>query len=280
MSAKIHSPSSSRPSGLLLKDVTLHRGRRVVVHDLSVHLGGGRVWGLLGPNGAGKSTLLEAVAGALPLEKGSVSVAGELLSPLDRRARARRVALVGRESHELSLSVQALVELGRFPHRAPFDGLRPEDAEHVDRALESAGVEHLRERQMTTLSQGEAQRVHFARALCQQPSLLLLDEATAHVDLAHREEMLLKLRDFAGAGGTVLLALHDLDLAARRCDGLLVLDGGRLVAMGAPSEVLTPELLANVFDVEAELVRDPRGSSLRVYGASEGKPSGLRKTSP
>jgi iron complex transport system ATP-binding protein len=274
------STALAAPGGLLLRGVSVERGRRTVVSDVTCHLRAGRIWGLLGPNGAGKSTLLEAVAGALPLQAGSVSVAGELLSPLHKMARARRVALVGRESRELSLSVRALVELGRFPYRAPLSALTADDVEHIERALASARVSHLSERNVGTLSQGEAQRAHFARALCQAPSVLLLDEATAHVDLSHREEMLEHLRDFTGSGGTVLLALHDLDLAARHCDGLVVLENGRLVATGTPAEVLDRDLLGRVFGVDAELVTDARGSSLRVYGASKGSPSGVRRIHP
>jgi iron complex transport system ATP-binding protein len=270
----------TRPNGLLLKDVSVARSRRFGLREVSCHLGAGRIWGLLGPNGAGKSTLLEAISGALPIAAGTIGVAGELLGPLDRKARARKVALVGRETRDIALSVRALVELGRFPHLESLAGLGPDDAAHVERALASASVEHLAERLVATLSQGEAQRAHFARALCQAPALLLLDEATAHVDLSHREQMLEHLSAFTTAGGTVLMALHDLDLAARHADGLLVLEHGRLVACGTPAEVLTRELLGRVFGVEAELVRDARGSSLRVYGASKGSPSALGKTAP
>ncbi len=278
----MHSTTRARSdvAGLLAHDVTVRRGRRLVLSGLSLRLPPGRVWGLLGPNGAGKSTLLEAIVGTLPLESGTLSVDGARLDDLDARARARRVALVGRETGELSLSVRALTELGRFAHRGPLEGLRKRDEELVDAALADAGVSPLASRSLTTLSQGEAQRAHFARALAQSPSLLLLDEATAHVDLAHREEMLARLRRFADSGGTALAALHDVDLAARHADGLVVLHEGRVVAVGAPREVLTTQLLRDVFGVDAQLVEDERGSSLRVYGALRAPPENDRKAAP
>jgi iron complex transport system ATP-binding protein len=266
------------PNGLLAAGISVRRGSHAVFSELSLQLPARRVWGLLGPNGAGKSTLLEAIVGALPLAAGTLAIDGAPLARLDAKGRARKVALVGREVSDVSLRVRELVELGRFPHLASLAAFNEADAGRVDRAILDAGMVHLADRLVSTLSQGEAQRAHFARALAQAPALLLLDEATAHVDLAHREEMMGRLRRFAEGGGTVLAALHDLDLAARHCDGLVVLDRGELVAVGTPEEVLRPELLQSVFQVDAELIEDERGSVLRVYGASRTRDVGGRKT--
>lgn len=242
------------------------RGRLRVLEDVCLRLGSGETWGLVGPNGAGKSSLLEALIGYLPLESGQVLLDGRPMESFSRTARARRVALVGRElTRDLAFDVRTLVELGRLPHRAGW-AFSEEDRRAVEAALAETACLELASRPLYALSDGERQRVQWARALAQEPVVLLLDEATTHLDLAHRERTLLRARNFAGRGGTTLAVLHDLDLAVRHCTHVAVLRQGRLLAAGAPARVLTPALLRSVFDVEAEVEQHPSGLAFRLHG--------------
>ncbi len=257
---------------LTIAGVGARLGGRWVVDGVDATPPDGALTGLLGPNGAGKTTLLRLVAGILPPDAGAVLVpgdeaptaraqaAGSPAAPehvpvhtLDRRRRARRVALLEQESSAtVPLTVREVVALGRIPFRTLW-GSDPDDAA-VDRALAAATAEHLADRAWSTLSGGERQRVHIARALAQQPELLLLDEPTNHLDVSAQLSLLAFVRDL---GVTTVAALHDLNLAAAFCAHVLVLSHGRLVAAGPPAEVLTPELLREVYDVDAAVLTHP-----------------------
>ncbi|MBT0995685.1 ATP-binding cassette domain-containing protein [Cellulomonas sp. DKR-3] len=255
---------------LRIEGVGARLGGRWVVDGVDATPPPGALTGLLGPNGAGKTTLLRLVAGLLPPGAGAVLVpddehpggsSGPVPAPrqvpvhtLDRRRRARRVALLEQESSaSVPLTVREAVALGRIPYRTLW-GSDP-DERAVDRALSAASAEHLAERTWATLSGGERQRVHVARALAQEPELLLLDEPTNHLDVSAQLSLLAFVR---GLGVTTIAALHDLNLAAAFCRHVLVLSDGRLVAAGAPADVLTPALLREVYDVDAEVLTHPR----------------------
>jgi iron complex transport system ATP-binding protein len=186
---------------------------------------------------------------------------------LGPEGRARTLALVGREvGHDLPLSVRNVVELGRLPYLGRWGGLGERDLAVVQGALRTTGCIELAERTLSSLSDGERQRVHFARALAQEPQVLLMDEATAHLDLEHRHDTLRRVREFTEAGGSALVVVHDLELAVRHATHVAVLNGGRLFASGAPCEVLTASLLEQVFRVRAELVTLDGGHFLHVLG--------------
>ncbi|AEI12650.1 putative F420-0 ABC transporter ATP-binding protein [Cellulomonas gilvus] len=243
---------------LSIADAGVRLGGRWVVDGIDATPPPGALTGLLGPNGAGKTTLLRLVAGLLPPERGAVLVptpeGPRPVHTLDRRARARRVALLEQESHaSVPLTVREVVALGRIPYRTLW-GSDP-DERAVDRALDAASAAHLAARSWATLSGGERQRVHVARALAQEPELLLLDEPTNHLDVAAQLSLLAFVRDL---GVTSVAALHDLNLAAAFCAHVLVLSDGRLVAAGPPADVLTPELLARVYGVDADVLVHPR----------------------
>lgn len=247
--------------------ITVRRGHRAVLCELSLSLEPGTLLALVGPNGAGKSTAIETLAGVLTPVSGEVRVRGVPLAQLSRRARAREVALIGQEVHGgLSLPVRTVVELGRLAHRAGW-GLSTDDRRTVERALCEFDCYAIADRPLFSLSGGQRQRVHWARASCQEPHILLLDEATAHLDLAHRERSFAHARGFARKGGAVVAVAHDLDLAVRYATEVLVLDKGCQVASGAPCDVLDSALLRGVFQVDAEVQKHARGISLRVYGA-------------
>ncbi|WP_428965760.1 ABC transporter ATP-binding protein [Micromonospora fluostatini] len=217
----------------------------------------GSLVGLLGPNGSGKTTLLRVVAGLLRPTSGQVTIDGDAVARLRRLAVARRIALLAQHAEtDLDLTVLDVVLLGRIPHRrSRWSDSATERARAVEvlAHVDLTGFEH---RKWQTLSGGERQRVQLARALAQEPELLLLDEPTNHLDIGHQLQLLHLVRR---AGITTLAALHDLNLAAMFCDTVVVLDAGRVVASGAPGQVLTPPLLADVFGVEAEVgVHDGR----------------------
>ncbi|MGW6915162.1 ABC transporter ATP-binding protein [Kitasatospora sp. NPDC054939] len=226
-----------------------------LVHDLTLKAPAGRVVGLVGPNGSGKSTLLRCVYRALRPSAGAVRLDGADLHALAPREAARRVAALPQEhSAEFDFTVAEVVGMGRLPHRGGIAGPSAADRDACSGALARVGAAHLAGRGFLSLSGGEKQRVLIARALVQEPRVLVLDEPTNHLDIAHQLEVLALVR---AAGPTVLTALHDLNLAAGHCDLLYVIEAGRIVASGPPAEVLRPALLAEVFGVRAHPVAHP-----------------------
>lgn len=246
---------------LTIRGVRTRLGGRWVVDGIDATPPAGRLTGLLGPNGAGKTTLLRLVAGLLDPDEGAVLVSAVPMPvpvhTLPRTARARRIALLEQESSSsVPLTVSEVVALGRIPYRtrwgADADGTR---RAVVLRSLESAGAGHLADRSWSTLSGGERQRVLIARALAQEPELLLLDEPTNHLDISAQLHLLTFVRDL---GITTVAALHDLNLAAAFCEHVLVLADGRLAAAGHPRDVLTAQLLRDVYGVDADVLVHPR----------------------
>ncbi|MDN4475306.1 ABC transporter ATP-binding protein [Demequina sp. SYSU T00192] len=239
-----------------VESLSVTRGHREVLSDVSLSAARGEVVGLLGPNGAGKSTLLAAIAGMLAPAHGSVLLDGRPAHLVPRREVARRVALM--EQHpdrDIPLRAIDIVELGLLPFRRPL--ARGGDAAHralAHEALAQAGAAHLADRPWTALSGGERQRVSVARALAQSPELLLLDEPTNHLDIRAQLDT---LSFVAGLGITVVAALHDLDHAARHCTRVVLLSHGRVVAQGAPADVLTPATIAAVYGVRATVLDHP-----------------------
>ncbi|MFG3345612.1 ABC transporter ATP-binding protein [Streptomyces sp. NPDC048018] len=239
----------------------------------------GETVGLVGPNGSGKTTLLRCVYGTLTPTGGRALLDGADLHTMGTRERARRVATVPQESSaEFELTVRELVALGRSPHKRFWEGDSAADLARVDAALARVGIADLAERPYPGLSGGERQRALVARALVQEPALLVLDEPTNHLDIRYQLDILSLVRHL-GTGN--LLALHDLTLAGAYCDRLYVLKDGRVLAEGTPAEVLTPALLHEVYGVEAEVIPHPRtGSPLVVYlAAPEVRPAGERDLS-
>ncbi|WP_415952823.1 ABC transporter ATP-binding protein [Streptomyces sp. KLOTTS4A1] len=238
-----------------IEELTVELSGARLVEDVSLRAGSGSFVGLVGPNGSGKSTLLRCVYRALRPTAGTVRLDGDDLSALDVRASARRLAALPQESApEFDFTVAEVVAMGRLPHQGPVARTTGEDRRTCAAALEGVGAGHLAGRGFLTLSGGEKQRVLIARALAQEPHVLVLDEPTNHLDIAQQLETLALVR---ASGLTVLTALHDLNLAARHCDLLYVIEAGRIVASGAPDDVLTPGLLADVFGVRAHRVEHP-----------------------
>ncbi|MFJ6695321.1 ABC transporter ATP-binding protein [Streptomyces sp. NPDC091272] len=226
-----------------------------LVRELSLDVGSGEVVGLVGPNGSGKSTALRCVYRALRPASGTVRVGGDDIAHLSMRRNAQLVAAMTQDGAVgLDFTVEEVVALGRAPHQRGNQPLSGRERELCARAMERLDILDLARRGVLTLSGGERQRVLLARALVQEPRVLVLDEPTNHLDVRHQIEMLSHLR---GAGLTVLVVLHDLNLAAAACDRIGVLSEGCLVASGPPADVLTESLVADVFGVKATVVPHP-----------------------
>lgn len=232
-------------------------GRKPILRDVSLSVAPGTILGLLGPNGSGKSSLLRLLAGLRRPDQGQVTLDGCDIARMRRRDLARRMALVQQHAAtEMNVTVQDVVMLGRTPHRAPLAGCSVADRAAVDRALAQVDMDAFRRASWQSLSGGERQRVQIARALAQEPRELFLDEPTNHLDIQHQLGL---MRLVSTLGLTSIVALHDLNHAAMFCDRLLVLEQGRVVADGAPGQVLTPSLLASVFRVDCDFHETPDG---------------------
>lgn len=255
---------------LSVRGLRIDRGPRTVLHGIDLDLRTGSVVGLIGPNGSGKTTLLSALATGATVTDGEIRCGDVDLTTAKPRIRARHVAFVPQQTRlGFDLTVREIVALGARIGAA--SGRR----EHlVERALQQAGCAHLAERPATRLSGGECQLVHIARALAQNTPVLVMDEPTSALDLAHQITVLDLARTHADTstdrpgGGAVIVSIHDLDLAARFCDRLVLLDAGRIVATGTPAEVLTPDRLARVYGIGVRTSRDPATGAVRVTALS------------
>jgi iron complex transport system ATP-binding protein len=248
------------PRALRLTEVSVRYGDRPALRDVDLEIAPGEVVALAGPNGSGKTTLLRTVLGFVPAAHGSVEILGAPLPSLTVRERARRVAWVPQgESARDNVRLRDYVLYGRYAHRSGWEGPSHADFEIADRALEDAGLADRANDGLLTISGGERQRAILARALAQETPILLLDEPTTHLDLGHQLDLLERVRTLSRSRRvTVVAALHDLNLAARFSDRIVVLSRGRIVADGPPPAVLSEELLARVWGVASELRREPR----------------------
>lgn len=252
---------------LIAHALSVSRGTRPVLQHVDLQVGAGEVLGVLGPNGAGKSTLLGALCGELPASAGQVLLAGRPLAQWPSRERAQRLAVLPQQSSlSFGFYVEDVVGMGRLPHA---EG-RAADRRIAGEALAAADAGHLAGRNYLSLSGGERQRVHLARVLAQlwpgaEGRVLLLDEPTAALDPLHQHSTLQAVRGFAERGAAVLVILHDLNLAARYCDRLVLLHQGRAHIKGAVEEVIRPEPLREVFGLDVLVQRHPeRGHPLVV----------------
>ena len=247
-------------SSLELRNLTVDYGSRRALEEVSARINAGELVALLGPNGAGKSSLLRVVsdagAGTGARRAGQVLIDDVPLEEYDRADLARRVAVVpGQTRVAFSLRVEELVALGRVPHEHPLLGPRAVDRAAIEGAIERVGIAELRGRDVRELSLGERQLAVLAMAIAQAPRLLLLDEPTVHLDLRHQVAVMELLRDLSTRDGvTVVAVMHDVNLSAHFFSRLLLLDHGRLVADGRPSEVLSPERIRSVYGVDPALV--------------------------
>lgn len=235
------------------QNISVSINEKEIVHGISLDIPEGKVTAIIGPNGCGKSTTLKALSRILPY-KGSVTFKGQEMSTLSQREFAKCLAILTQSPQAPSdLTVNDLVEMGRFPHRGFLGRAGKDDKEHVEWALEQTGVKEMRYRLLNTLSGGERQRAWIAMALAQRPEVLLLDEPTTYLDICHQLEIMqLITRLNQELGLTVVMVVHDLNHAIMYADHVVVVKAGQLVTSGAPREIITADLLAEVFKVKAD----------------------------
>jgi len=238
-----------------IEGLWLRYGERDVLADIDLHLGAGERACLVGPNGAGKSSLLRCLTGLVDPTRGVVCLDGTPLGDIERSAIARSISVVPAQIDlPFSMRVEEVVQLGRIPHENPFTGAADSDREATDAAITRVGINHLRGRDVRELSMGERQLVLIAMAVAQGGRLIILDEPTVHLDLRHQVDVLSLLTRLTADGLTVLAVLHDLPLAAHFFPRLVLLDEGRVVADGAPTEVLSPSRIREVYNVDPRFV--------------------------
>ncbi len=258
MKAKLEAQSQPTPLRLEAKELQFNIAGRSIISGASFEVITGEVLGLIGPNGAGKSTLLRLVAGLLNPASGKVRLEGQELARYSPRQLARQVATVPQTTVlDFGFTCLEVVLMGRSPHLGRFETENTMDYQIAREALATTGTAHLEERAVPALSGGERQLVFVARALAQQPRLLLLDEPISNLDINHQLQVLELARHLSAEGVTVITALHDLNLAARFCQRLLLLAEGQVLALGTPEEVLTAENLKIAYRVEAEVGYHP-----------------------
>jgi iron complex transport system ATP-binding protein len=264
-------------SRLSARGITVGYGGEPVVHDLTVEIPDGQVTTIVGPNGCGKSTLLRTLARLLPPSSGQVVLDGAPITSMATRDIATRLSLLPQSPiAPEGLLVRDLVGRGRHPHQRWFAQWSRQDEEVVEAALAMTDTSDLRDRPLDQLSGGQRQRAWIAMTLAQDTDLMLLDEPTTYLDLAHQVEVLeLVCRLNRERTRTVAMVLHDLNLAARYSDLVVVMHEGRIVAQGSPPEVFTTEMLSDVFGLEAEILADPRtGLPIVIPLSSSANPAG------
>jgi iron complex transport system ATP-binding protein len=257
-------------SALTIDRVTVQRGPRAVLDDVSVIFAAGRLTAVIGPNGAGKSTLLDVAAGLLKPSSGKVRLGGTELGDLGRRKLSqRRAYLPQRAGVEWPITVERVVALGLTPALPAFGGLPSPLLPAIEDALKACDLLHLRERPANQLSGGELARAMLARAIVGDPELLIVDEPTAGLDPRHAIDAARRLRVRADAGRTVIMAIHDLDLALNHDDDLVAVRDGRLLAFGPVAKVATEGLLSDLYDVRVRILTDGEGTTVRFLQPRE-----------
>ncbi len=243
---------------LKLQSISVSYGARQILHDISLNVQSGEVLALIGPNGAGKSTLIRAASGVIPYS-GHVRTNGDDFAALSTLQRARYIATVPQAvAMPPAFTVWETVLLGRTPYLGFLGQPSPRDEEIAREALQRVSALHFAERRIGELSGGEQQRILLARALCQSTPVLLLDEPTAHLDLQYQVSLLELVRELAHKDNlAVLVALHDLNLAAHYADRIALMVAGSLKALGTPEEVLKPELIADAYCLPVQVVKHP-----------------------
>lgn len=279
MTSPVSTPSqpvtgSAADQRLRGRGLRLAYGERVVVDGLDIDVPDGTISAVIGPNGCGKSTLLRALARLLPPKSGQVLLDGKQIHKMPTKEVARVLGLLPQSPQAPEgLTVADLVARGRHPHQSWYRQWSSDDERAVAESLALTGIGDLAERAVDELSGGQRQRAWLSMALAQGTDLLLLDEPTTYLDLSHQVEVLdLIGRLHDDSGRTVVMVLHDLNLAARYADRLVAMRDGAIVAEGAPGEVLTEELLADVFGLNAKVIPDP------VAGTPMVVPVGGRQT--
>lgn len=255
-----------RETVLTAHNISFAYDERRVLDDLSLTVERGEFVGLIGANGSGKTTLMRVLLGFLTVPTGEIRLKGDSLKDLSRREIAVRATLVQQDTRiDFDFTAREIVAMGRTPYLGRFTPERAADKEIIERAMTETETAVFAARLITELSGGERQRVHLARAIAQETDLILLDEPTANLDLTHQFEALRLIKKLARAGKTAIAAIHDLSLAARFCDRIVLLADGKIAADGTPEAVITEENLRRHFALRARIRTDEESGGLIIY---------------
>jgi len=253
----------------MLKVVNLKVGydEKIIIEDLSISINKGEVTSIIGPNGCGKSTLLKSLSRMLVPKQGEVFLKGNNLKNIKSKEISQILCLLSQHNTApADLTVKQLVYYGRIPHKKWYETNSKEDAEIVDWAIKETGLTEFKERPIGTLSGGQRQRAYIAQALAQKPAILLLDEPTTHLDISFQLELMELIREInEKLDITVVMVLHELNQASRYSDRLIVMQNGAIIADGRPQDVMTRELMRQVYCIKCEIDRDPISKKPRIH---------------
>lgn len=246
--------------------------------DVNLSICEGEIVGIIGPNGSGKTTLVKSIASILQYE-GSVKILGKEVKNYTRKELARILGIVAQEfSPSYDVNATEVVELGRIPYTGLLGQIAKEDAQAIEMAFESLKISHLKNRMFYSLSGGERQMVYVAKVFAQNPKLLVLDEATAHLDIGHAQRLLEKIIRFSKMDGkTVIATFHDINQAAAFSDRIVIMKEGNIVADGVPEDVLKEETLYKVYEARCTVIRHPRTGRIRVLNDLEGEQNSYQR---
>jgi iron complex transport system ATP-binding protein len=255
----------SNPCSLIANNVNLKIGQQQILSDVCLNLGAGKVMGVLGPNGAGKTSLLKILSGQLASQH-SVSWNNKALTDYDPMSLAQQIAVVNQLNDSVfALDLYQIVRMGLLPHKSLLSRQTSEDDKSISDAISRVGLDNKVKQTFSSLSGGEQQRGLIARALVQKAALIVLDEPVNHLDVYYQHQVLKLLRSLAHKLNiTVVMSLHDLNLAANYCDHLCLLDEGKMVAQGTPQQVLTAERLQQVFKIPCQVSQSGNNAAFRV----------------
>lgn len=240
---------------LTVENVLISYEQKQVIKDFSFHVAAGEIVSIIGPNGSGKSTLLKSIARMHPYDKGCITLNNMNMKTLSSKDIAKKLCMLSQRNQAPNdITVQNLVSYGRYPHKKWFERLNNEDMQIVHWALEKTHLLHYKDRPIAALSGGESQRAWIAMALAQRPQILLLDEPTTYLDIAHQHEVLQLVRELnEEMGMTVVMVLHDLNQAAAYSDKIIVIQEGHCKVIGSPKEVMTKQMIRDVYKMESEV---------------------------
>jgi iron complex transport system ATP-binding protein len=255
----------SSPCSLIANNVNLKIGQQQILSDVCLNVGAGKVMGVLGPNGAGKTSLLKMLSGQLASHH-SVSWNNKTLTDYDPMSLAKQIAVVNQLNESVfALDLYQIVRMGLLPHKSLLSRQTPEDDKSISAAISRVGLDNKVQQSFNSLSGGEQQRGLIARALVQKAALIVLDEPVNHLDIYYQHQVLKLLRSLAHKLNiSVIMSLHDLNLAANYCDHLCLLDQGKMVAQGSPEHVLTSQRLQHVFKIPCQIRHDSNNAAFRV----------------
>lgn len=254
------------------RDIRFSYNEKEVIKGISFSLKQGEFLGIIGPNGAGKSTVLKILAGIVRVKHGTILILEQDMLTMDRKGLAQRIAFVPQETHfALDFSVEDIVLMGRFPYLHAFRREEKRDLEAVEHALAYVDVMQFRKRPINSLSSGERQRVVLARALAQQPEILLLDEPTSHLDLHHQHRIMELLKRLNTEGMSVIIINHDLNLASLFCQRLILMHKGCIYADGTPKTLINKEIIKSVYRTEVNIIQHPHKDVPQIFLSPEGE---------